>query len=193
MGYRTFEQPPKPAPRYMEHTTTPGKVFIHNGTTANLAIPCWYKEILPPVKMAPHNRPMHDHMGWPYPGHPDASCQLYEPFEAGYPNEPCHTAMGGHPPVRQLLDLSKVIPIHLTDEGYTSAYVLGSWEVNSVQSDAEIDDWTIRLKVAPVVQGLTEPQTYKFSVFVYREEDDVTDLAFLGELVVLPTVDGFPR
>lgn len=206
MGYRLFDKKPKPPRRTMQDTITPTKVYAHNGTTVDLAIPCWYQEIHLPVRMQPHDRPMHDHVGWPNPRSRDRSCQLYEPFEAGCPPEPLHTEMGGHPPVHKLIDMRQLVPIHLTSdyEGYSSARVsfIGSHE--GITGEASIDseqDWIVRVVFTVADDNaLEEPQTYKFSVHVTADKRQTrtstgqfgatqggrSDIVCLGELVVLP-------
>lgn len=206
MGYRLFDKKPKPPRRTMQDTITPTKVYAHNGTTVDLAIPCWYQEIHAPVKMRPHDRPLHDHMGWPDPRIKDRSCQLYEPFEAGNPPEPPHTAPGGRPPVRRLLDMRTLIPIHLTsdDEGYSAARVSFIGDHDGITGTASIDDeqdWIVRVYFTVAdANALEEPQTYKFSVFVDADKRQTrtssgqfgatqearSDIVCLGELIVLP-------
>ena len=180
----------------MQDTATPAKVFVHNGTTADLAIPCWYQEIHPPVRMKSHDRPYHDHIGWPAPGQPDRSCQLFEPFEAGFSPEPRYTYMGGHPPVRKLVDMSRVYPIHLTseDEGYGKARVSFIGDHDGITATASIDadqDWIVRVRFdVKDKSALEEPQTYRFTVFVDAEATERlsarSDIVCLGKLVVLP-------
>lgn len=208
MGYRTLDRPHHHPHRTMQDTATPSRVFAHNGTTADLAIPCWYQEVHKPIRMRHHNRKLHDHLGWPDPERPDGSCQLYEPFEAGYPKEPPHTVMGGHPPVRKLLDMRTVTPIHLLSdyEGYTTARVAFVGEHQGIAATAGIDteqDWIVRVMFDIEDQNaLEEPQTYKFTVFVDAPERQRTnpvtgqggstqparsDIVYLGELVVLPS------
>lgn len=196
MGYRTFEHKPKPPRRTMQKTTTPHRVYLHNGTDADLAIPCFYQIAHEPIRMKPHNRPMHDHMGWPDPRRKDRSCQLYEPYEAGYPPEPKHTRMGGHPPVRKLLDVKRLIPIHLLSdyEGYTKAHVAlvkaDDGEIpEKVLAKASIDqtdDWIVHVQFKSYLINMTEPEKYRFAVYVDKAE--TSDLVGIGELIVLPTV-----
>jgi hypothetical protein len=45
-------------------------IVVDNGTISRISIPCFYSNEVCHDKMA------HDHCGWPYPGHPDKSCQL---------------------------------------------------------------------------------------------------------------------
>ena len=196
MAYRTGPMPPHPPRRTMQDTATPSRVYAHNGTTADLAIPCWYQEVHHPVRMHHHDRHFHDHLGWPRPGHPERTCQLYEPFEAGWP-EPPHTVMGGHPPVRKLLDMTTVSPIHLLSEyeGYTSARVAFIGEHEGITATPEIDeheDWIVRVLFdVKDPNALQDPQSYKFTVFVDAPKGDDrparSDIVCLGELIVLPS------
>lgn len=193
MGYRTFEHKPKPPRRTMQKTTTPHRVYLHNGTCATLAIPCFYQIAHEPIRMKPHNRPTHDHMGWPDPRRRDRSCQLYEPYEAGYPPEPEHTHMGGHPPVRKLLDLNRLIPIHLASKYESgervSVRTFKDESLKDVRITAQIDpdhDWVIQVFIAPTIADPTEPVRGNFSVFVETPYD--RSLVSLGELIVLPAL-----
>ena len=207
MGYR-LQPPPPPRPRRtMQDTATPAVVYAHNGTTADLAIPCWYQEVHKPIRMKRHDRKFHDHIGWPCPDHPDDSCQLFEPFEAGH-REPPHTVMGGHPPVRRLLDMARLTPIHLTSdyEGYSSARVEFVGEHEGITASAGIDsleDWVVRVHFdIKDPNALEEPQTYKFTVFVDADarqrrnpktgqpgttQAKRSDIVCLAELTVLPS------
>lgn len=187
MGYRTFEPKPRPPRRTMQATATPLRIYLPNSQTSLVKIPCFYQIPHEPIRMKPHNRPMHDHLGWPDPRRRDRSCQLYEPYEAGYPPDPEHTRMGGHPPVRKLLDLARLIPIHFKDEGYESFEV--RWSKSNPTSGEpygnafldEEQDWVINLVVR--VLDKTDPleiTTYKFSLWAENQ------LVTTGEVVLLP-------
>lgn len=69
MGYRLPDNPPDMRPR-LHYAATQSVIVMDNGTISRVMIPCHY------AREEHHDRMMHDHMGWPYPGHPDASCQL---------------------------------------------------------------------------------------------------------------------
>lgn len=198
MGYRTFESKPKPPRRTMQKTATPYRVYAHNGSEMTLAIPCFYQVAHEPIRMKPHDRPMHDHMGWPDPRRRDRSCQLYEPYEAGFPPEPTHTGLGGHPPVRKLLDATRLVPIHLNSE-YESGegsgiatYIdrgdlLDTETVNLTGQVRADKDWivellfTIGLNFDRFENG---PVKFKFSAYLRNRRRQ--DLLCLGELIVLP-------
>lgn len=68
MGYRL------PDERYHDHrgrindTARQTVISVDNGTINRISIPSFYQEC--------HDRKLHDHLGWPSPGHPDNSCQL---------------------------------------------------------------------------------------------------------------------
>ena len=77
-SYRIDEPRPPKRQRSMQDTVTPGTVFVHQGTTAHLAIPCFYQEAHAPIHAVPHDRMLHDTLGWPTPEHPDHSCQEWD-------------------------------------------------------------------------------------------------------------------
>lgn len=189
MGYRTFQTEPHPKRRNMQVTTTPGKVYVHNGCDAYLAIPCFYQEAHEAQRVRLHDRAMHDHMGWPDPMRKDRSCQIYEPMEAGW-QEPDHTVMGGHPITHRYVDGTKLVPIHLLEEDPHAQVLIAREEAaynrKRIYMHGEIDkekDWIIRLTFAAQISDeFTEPETYKFSVYVSSY------LAFRGELVILPGI-----
>lgn len=63
-----------PDERYHDHrkriddTARQTVISVDNGTINRIAIPTFFREH--------HDVKLHDHLGWPYPGHPDRSCQL---------------------------------------------------------------------------------------------------------------------
>lgn len=190
MGYRSFDAAPPRPRRTMVDMATPLKVYAYNGTTARLAIPCFYQEAHAPIRMRHHDRPAHDHRGWPDPKRPDGSCQLYEPFEAGW-HEPPHTMMGGHPPVRRLLDGSRLVPIHLSSEyeGYTGALVAWAGKApEGVVAEASIDpdqDWVVRVAFdVASPEAVDQCVSRRFSVFAIAA--DRRDLVSVGELEIIP-------
>lgn len=185
MGYRIGEPKPRPPRRDMSAATTPNVIYVPNCTIANLAIPCWYEEVLRPIPARIHNRDLHDHEGWPGPHHPDGSCQEHE-----FASEEHRHHLAWY------LDQSNLIPIHLTKEGYHVVKVaLNTDKIpdeieGSVSAVGEIDskdDWIIRLKFSPKITSYIEDNiSIPFSV--YAEGDDAVDLVATGKLVVLPTV-----
>lgn len=201
MGYRTFPTEPHPKRRNMQVTTTPGKIYIANGSTAEVAIPCFYQEAHEAQRVRLHDRAMHDHMGWPDPHRKDRSCQIYEPMEAGW-QEPDHTVMGGHPITHRYVDGTKLVPIHLLDEYPTAKVVVDLEDAGRDRENANISivgsidkdqDWIIRLTVAALLYDEpAEPETYKYSVYVEQPSTSTSNakrqLAFRGELVILPGI-----
>lgn len=197
MGYRTFQTEPHPKRRNMQVTTTPGKIYVANGCTAEVAIPCFYQEAHEAQRVRLHDRAAHDHAGWPDPHRKDRSCQIYEPMEAGW-QEPDHTAMGGHPITHRYVDGTKLVPIHLLEEYPKAEIKVGLEKAASTRSQSTINltgkvdedkDWIIRLHVdAWIGDEPAEPETYKFSVYVRSSSPSRSMLAFRGELVILPGI-----
>jgi len=185
MGYRIGEPRPHPKRRDMSAATTPNMVYVPNFTIANMAMPCWYEEVLRPLPAQLHCRPWHDHKGWPGPRFPDQSCQEHEFASEEHRH---HLA--------RYLDQGNVTPIHLTKEGYDAIRV----ELNTKKLPEDIDgtisvtgeidskdDWIVRLRFSPkIVNFLEEPIKIPFSV--YATGNDLSDLVSMGCLVVLPTV-----
>lgn len=188
MGYRIHEKP-RPRPRRtMQDTATPIRVYVHNGSTANLAIPCYYQEVHKPEHVHIHDPHWHDHVGWPSPSHPDHICQRWSPTRkiclAGEKHE-CSTRC------RKYVNMASLIPIHLLSdyEGYKSARVsfistneetgkpevIGNEEgvttLGGIIAKAEIspepEDWVVRVRFeVKDPDALEEPRKYRFAVFV---------------------------
>ena len=196
MGYR-INSHPKPKPRRTAvDIATPAKLYVHNGTLAHFAFPCWYQEMHKPVPAHHHDHHWHDHVGWPSPDHPDHICQLWAPDR--------HCCSIGHRHecsrhCEHYIDMANVFPIHLREEGYSSALV--KWATDNRQpptgitATASIDtaeDWVVRLDLdIKDPAALQEPQKYLFTVFVHANEDgglnERNDIVVLAELNVLPS------
>ena len=173
MGYR---QPPPHRPkgrRTMHDIATPMIVSVHNGTTADLAIPVWYQEIQKPVRARHHNMQWHHHVGWPSPDHPDHICQLaYEGRHYGHKcpvgHDHCHRTCSHY------IDMTQVIPIHLLSEyeNYdgNSATVVFDEKPDGLTATAEIDpveDWVVRVRFnSKVPDAIKEVVWCHFSVFI---------------------------
>lgn len=67
MGYRLPDERNTDHRKHINDTARQTVISIDNGTINHMSIPSFYREH--------HNRYLHDHLGWPYPGHPDRSCQ----------------------------------------------------------------------------------------------------------------------
>ena len=56
MSYRVHEKPHKHlARRTVEATATPMRVYVTNGSTADVAFPCFYQEVKPPKPAIHHD------------------------------------------------------------------------------------------------------------------------------------------
>lgn len=198
-SYRIDQPRPKPKNRTMQDTATPGTVHVHNGCTADLAIPCFYMEIHPPVPARPHDRMVHDMLGWPWPDKPDRCCQEWDLDRRCCRRSP---HMECCPPrCEHFLDMRRLFPIRLAEEGYqtVSAYVLDSDKnsADGISATATIDakdDWIIRVRFDVRVPGLLtpadDPAVYYYSVYLNMNSKRTRDLAAMGRLVVLPSPIG---
>ena len=201
MGYRIQEhRPPKPN-RTMQGLTTPYRVYMENGQTVELAIPCFYQEVRPPIPVHRHCRPWHDHVGWPSPSHPDHSCQEWD-FASD-----CSTVAGRlevHRACERELDLARLVPVHFKEEYgkvELSASVVGidGKEPEALTASASLDDhddWVVRLSMRASADNdlppVGEPERYWFTVTYkgYSDENgaDLLDSKVLckGEAILMP-------
>ena len=131
-GYRNHPAPPRIRHRTVENLTTPGTIYVANGSIAVFAFPCYYQEIHPPIRAHHHCKDWHDHVGRPSPNHPDHSCQPAHEFASWWTGmheiDPIYPDYHHHPAhwrrhLRHYLDMRSLIPIHLTEEGYTEIEV----------------------------------------------------------------------
>lgn len=161
MGYRFADNPPKPEdmlPRFA----------VRNGATVRISFGCYY--------LRSHDRKLHDHIGWPYPTHPDAICQ--EAFNMNLYHG--NTA-----------DLEE---IHLEEEGYDSFdIVFDDWDDIESYIDGWIsldneDDNIIRMRITATFPAFEDkPKEHRFTVFAGKEgNDNFRDAVCRGILVVLP-------
>lgn len=200
MGYRLQEHRPPMPNRTVANVTTPIRLFMHNGTSASFAFPCWYQEILPPIPARIHDQSMHDHHGWPDPDHPDHICQVPS-CNHHYHHHPRHLRYELIPEdgrehfrhLRKFINYKQIVPIHLRSdyEGYNDvgivAWVQQPEGVVASASVDEVEDWVVRFDVsANDPNALEEPQVYKFSVFLDSDVTHRRDLVVLAELVILP-------
>lgn len=162
MGYRMQNIPKDDMPQ---------RIFdVRNGATMKAAFACYYYRN--------HDTKLHDHIGWPRPGHPDESCQMFvEPA----PWIPSHIAIEPH-------DLEE---IHLTEEGYTGATIIfedstiGNAATATVQIDSE-QDHIINLTVTVNLPTFTdEPKETGFTIFAIKNAS-TRDAVCHGVLRVLP-------
>lgn len=205
-GYRIDAPRPKPKRRTMQKTSTRGRVYVANGTTAELAIPCYYMEMHRPIPAEPHDRIRHDMLGWPTPDKPDSCCQEWD-----FANSCCRRTphMKCCPPhCEHFIDMRRLFPIHLRDEGYARFDVDMIKPPQGLEATAYLDpddDWVVRVDIEAHVplDKLIDmgrlPETdiiTQFSVFgviagsssgtgvQHRER---RDLIFNGSIVVIPT------
>lgn len=204
-SYRIDQPKPRPKHRSMQDTATPGEVFIHNGCTAHLAIPCWYLETRPPIPAHHHDRQHHDMIGWPTPTRPDHCCQEWDFDRSCCSKNPRLRHCPPH--CEHFLDMGRLIPIHLTEEGYTDIEVnfLDS-DRNTVspirhQVDAEatidpVDDWVVRIAFSVYMEDKAlipedDPVVFYYSVYlISAKEPQRRDLVTVGKLIVLPSPIG---
>lgn len=195
-SYRIDQPKPKPKHRTMQDTSTPGEIYIHNGCTANLAIPCWYLEMRKPIPAHPHDRMHHDMIGWPTPDHPDHCCQEWD-FDRHHCRRTPHLKCCP-PRCEHFIDMRRLIPIHLEEEGYekVDVSILDSEKrpVEGIQyltSIDESDDWVVRVVLDVNVPDLLIPddghRVYYYSVYLSRDGQMVRDLVAMGRLIVLPS------
>ena len=184
-SYRIDEPRPPKRQRSMQDTVTPGTVFVHQGTTAHLAIPCFYQEAHAPIHAVPHDRMLHDTLGWPTPYHPDHSCQEWD-FDRHCCRRTPHLKFCP-PSCERFVDLGRLFPIHLTEEGYDGVEVEQQTELVTVTGRIDPDqDWVVRLDVeSEVDMSVTKPQRTSVAVYVTRG-DDARDLVSLVKVIVLP-------
>lgn len=127
MAYRKLEKPRvHKSRRTFQALTTPFHAWVINGSSVEIAIPCFYQEVRPPIPAIHHDIHWHHHVGWPGPYHPDHICQMaYTPHECGHKG-PCKSC-------RHYLDMSTIHPIHL-NSGYE---VLGDADAEPTARDLE--------------------------------------------------------
>lgn len=167
MAYRR-EKKKKPVKRVFQDMTTRNISFVQNGVTAYFAIPCWYQEIRHPQHTHLHDREWHDHLGWPDPKRPDASCQNAYVMEQP-PYLYNYEKTGWESPERYL-DMSTMFPIHLLEEGYTDVEVAFVDPPSGLVGTGYMDedsDWVVRFIIeANCADALTENVDVSYAVFV---------------------------
>lgn len=201
MGYRQIEHKHRPPNRTAQKTTTRAHWFMENGETFSLAIPCWYQEVHKPIRAWHHCRATHDHLGWPNPDHVDHSCQDHDFPHCHNHHETYHHDFGieCHNPFRKedihhhhhhYVDMSKLIPIHLSKEGYNNVTVNFDKQIDGLDVFGYIDstdDWVIRLEFkAFVEEAIDKPVDVRFVVRVSDEGSTTIDTVSRGVLTILP-------
>lgn len=165
----------------LEDVATPGTLRVTNGEVADFAIPCWYAPDNINYHPGPHCRAAHDHEGWPHPGHPDNICQDFE-FAVG-PYVPKHGPL-------QLRDV-KLVPIHLTEEGYTTVGIaFDDDQPMGLEAEGYIDemeDHIVRFSLTARCPGaIKEPQRCRMSLAVANSTATKVDIISVFDVLILP-------
>lgn len=190
MAYRLQPKKTDPPRRTMQDTTTPGRIIIENGNTAELAIPCFYKEIHLPTHAEIHSRDKHDHEGWVDPRRPDACCQPQDFVYSGTPSWGYASTCDGQNRIyREYLDMSKLIPIRLLEEGYTNSTVAITGApagLNTLTHISMEQDWVVRVSFDVAIPNMDKPLELPFAVRVSTPDGTRRDTVSRGVLVILP-------
>lgn len=186
MSYRIGEPKPKRPNRTLQKLTTPAQFYMINGTILNIALPCWYQEIIGPMRAKHHCYHWHDHVGQPSPNHHDHVCQVHDFAHYHHKHHPHHT----HHDLHHYIDMKNLIPVHLLEEGYTKVHVSTVEDYEGLEFDGfidTIDDWIVRVDVkAYLEEAITEPIDVKLIVKVSNEAEDKVDVVFIGKLRIMP-------
>lgn len=134
MGYRLPAKREHRHGVFLNDTANDSLVKIDNGTISYISIPCYSHEW--------HDRKMHDHLGWPSPGHPDQSCQL--------------------PPGCEFAR----VPINLEEEGYDSVQISMIDPPEGFSIEGSFDYGAVDLKITAMCESLVEEDAeFKFCVY----------------------------
>lgn len=153
-------------------TDIPQRVFdVRNGATLKVSLACYY--------FHSHDANLHDHIGWPSPGHPDSICQehVIEPA----PWLPSHIQ----------IEEGNLEQIHLIGEGYVNASVKIEDETiaDACTANAYIDpdaDNVVKLNITVNLPTFTDkPKETGFTVFATKN-DGIRDAVCHGIMKVLP-------
>lgn len=163
MGYRLPEKRCDCHAKQIGDIARQSVISVDNGSISRFAIPSFYREH--------HDRNMHDHLGWPYPGHPDDSCQL--------------------PPGCDFI----LNEIDLPNEGYTSIKVSMTDPPDGLTFTGTIDYNVISLTITSMCNAAVNSDIdVKFCVYavgtiengVYGEEDiHLRDVVTKGTLHII--------
>ena len=174
MGYRFDNKPPiKPEDKLP-------RFEVRNGAIVDIAFPCYYLDVV-----TSHNSDEHDHLGWPTPTRPDATCQW-----------PFHRRTGEW----EWIDFENPHPIDLTSdyEGYDSAEVIMDEDITELTMTASLDSNESNVVYLRVEANFDlfedKPKEYKFTLFAHapartyqgKAELERLDQVVRGIIVVLP-------
>lgn len=192
MSYRIKNIKPPVKKRSMQSTSTLSEIFLANGATSHLAIPCFYKEITSPDPAVYHNRHLHDHLGWPSPNWPDHSCQSWDFAHAC--NKPTDKCSFVHEKgyCCKRLNMDELIPVHLIKDGYMGIEIAFSDKPNGLEATGYIDqnkDWIVRIDLsANCPDAIKNKVTTTYSVFANGmiNDRDVSSIVATGVLSIIP-------
>lgn len=160
MGYRFYDNPPKPE----DHLH---RFPVRNGAVMRLAFACYY--------LHGHNPKLHDHIGWPNPDHPDAICQeisnmkLYRMRHKDIELQEIHLLKEGY----------NEVAVSFEDEEQAQNLTVNAW----IDED---DDNIIRMIVGSKFPTFSDkPVDLRFTVFV-KKDNATIDAVCHGFITVLP-------
>ena len=187
MAYRN-EPKPKQERRVIADTTTRSFIYVDNGCTASIAIPCWYENISRPKRAISHNRAQHDFEGQPTPESPDEICQAKTYW--GEADSVFGDIDAPRTPVRRMIDMNQMVPIHLLDEGYTTVQIAFDNAPIGLSATGSIDkneDWVVRVDIdAQCQQAIKNNLSVPFTVFVETSiGKPMREVVAKGTLVIL--------
>ena len=125
MSYR-LHTPPTDKRGHLRDLSRQSVIEVDNGTISRIMIPCSYRN------ETYHDRPMHDHLGWPSPDSRDMSCQL-------------------PPGCDRLVVLDD---INLLDEGYSSVTVSFVDPPDGLTASGDIDNGCVNLTLSVMCQSV---------------------------------------
>lgn len=162
MGYRLPDERCVDHRERINDTARQTVISVDNGTINRITIPTFFREH--------HDRNLHDHLGWPYPGHPDNSCQL--------------------PPGHEFV----LNEIDLAEDGYDAIEVSMIDPPNGLSFTGSIDYNIITLNItAMCADAINDDLDVTFSVYAtgvidndYDEEDvQLRDVVTKGTLHIV--------
>ncbi len=164
MGYRVPDTMPDMR-LHLHDAATQSLVTIDNGTISRIVIPCHY------AHEEFHDVMEHDHVGWPSPDSPDASCQI-------------------QPRRDRVLVLEA---IDLPGEGYTAVEVAFVDPPSGLHGEGMVGDGYVAVLFEAMCEDLmTEDADVQFSVFAlgsyeYLDEETVSmrDVVIKGTLHIV--------
>ena len=188
MGYRKLEDKPHHHNnRYTQNISVPSDVWMENGSTIDLAFPCFYRIPCQPQPRVHHCRDWHDFVGQPTPDHPDHVFQPPHHHHHGHPwvNGPhCNT----------ITKKCKTIPIHLTDEGYDK-FTIDFDSESGITGTCKVDDKLdhilrvhISANVSDLKHHIDKERIIRYTIRAYITEANRTDVVVVGHIHVLPDV-----